>query len=151
VTPNLIGRWQTRIAMLLTLGILVTLIFALSYNPEGRNDGEPGSINEDFFIVLFSVLVLGLIWDIVWILAQRLRWDRDWPPAFQWATAIIEGALIWLLLNNGGLPNIPAEEAPPFGVFLFHYGAVFVVTWVWVQGPMRALFPRWRFHGGRIV
>lgn len=147
----MLGRWQTRAAMLLTWGILISFIFALSHNPEGRNDGEPGSLNEDFFIVLFSVLVLGFAWDVCWILLQKLRWDRDWPAAFQWATAIVEGILVWVLLANGALPFIPGEEAPSGMVFFFHYGLIFLVTYVFVQGPMRALFPRWRFHGGRIA
>lgn len=151
LTPTLFGRWQTRTAMMLTFGVIISLIFALAYNPEARNDFNNGALNEDFFIVLAAVLVLGWIWDIVWILLQKLRWDRDWPPAFQWATAIVEGVAVWLLLDNGLLPFIPEEEAPPFGVFLFHYLVIFFVTFFWVQGPMRALFPHWRFYGGRIV
>jgi len=151
MTPNLLGRWQTRAAMFLTWGVLISFLFALFYNPEGRNDGNPGALNEDFFIVLFAVLILGFFWDVAWILLQRLRWDRDWPGAFQWGAALVEGVFAWILLANGALPFIPAEEAPPGSVFFFHYGLIFLVTWVFIQGPMRALFPRWRFYGGRIV
>lgn len=151
MTPTLLGRWQTRLATFLTIGVIVSFFFAVFYNPEERNDGNPGAINEDFFIVLFAIMLIGLLWDIAWILVQRLRWDRDWPPAFQWATAIIEGVLVWILLDNGALPWIPEEEAPPGSVFVFHYGLVFLLIFIWVQGPMRALLPRWRFHGGRIT
>ncbi len=151
MTPNLFGRWQTRTAMLLTWGVFISLVFALAYNPEERNDFNPGSINEDFFTILITVLILGFAWDILWILLQKFRWDRDWPAAFQWATAAVEGVLVWILLSNGALPGIPAEDAPPGGIFFFHYGLIFLVTYWFVQGPMRAIFPRWRFHGGRIV
>lgn len=137
--------------MMLTFGVLISLIFAFAHNPEGRNDFNPGTLNEDFFIVLASILVLGWAWDIAWILLQKLRWDRDWPPAFQWGTAFIEGVLVWLLLDNGLLPFIPEEEAPSIAVFLFHYLSIFFVTFAWVQGPMRAMYPHWRFYGGRIV
>jgi hypothetical protein len=144
MTPTIMGRWQTRLAMLGTFGSIISLIFALTYQPE-----ESG-FNEGFFVVLGFVAGVGLVWDIVFILLQRLRWDRDWPAVFQVAAGVIEGALIWGLLQTTGLPRIP-EGSLPFGVFLGQYGSIWLVTFVFVQGPMRAFFPRWRFSGGRIV
>ncbi len=138
--PTLMGRWQTRLAMLGTWGALVTLLFALSYN----------GFNNDFFWVLGYVAAFGLVWDVIWILVQRLRWDRDWPAAFQWATAAIEGLLVYLLIDNFGLPGVK-EGVTPRDIFAAHYGTVFIVTYLWVQGPMRALYPRWRFTGGRVI
>jgi hypothetical protein len=137
--------------MLLTWGVIISAAFAFAYNPGGRNHFHAGALNEDFFIVLGCVLVAGFAWDVAWILVQRLRWDRDWPPAFQWAAAIVEGAFTWLLLSNGVLPFIPAAESPPGRVFVLHYGLIFLVTFCFVQGPMRALYPRWRYYGGRLV
>lgn len=138
MTPTLIGRWQTRIVVLATLGSLVTAVFAVLY-------GSPL-----FFLVLAYVAIFGLAWDIIYSALQLLRWDRDWPAAFQVAAGIVEGALIYALLTVTGLPGIPAGLVP-LGIFVSHYGLVWLVTFVWVQGPMRALFPFWRFHGGRIV
>ena len=144
MTPTLIGRWQTRLAMLGVFGGLISLIFAVSYQPE-----ESG-FNEGFFVVLGFVAGIGLAWDFVFILLQRLRWDRDWPAVFQVLAGIAEGALIWALLEGTGLPRIE-QGTLPFGIFLGQYGSIWLVTFIFVQGPMRAVFPRWRFSGGRIV
>jgi hypothetical protein len=138
MTPTLLGRWQTRIAMLGTLGLLITAIFAWV---------EDSRI---FFYVLGYVALFGIGWDIGYMLLQQLRWDRDWPPVFQWAAGAWEGAFLYVILDRFGLPGI-GEGIVPLRLFVLHYGSVFLVTWLWVQGPMRALFPRWRFHGGRIV
>ena len=144
MTPTLIGRWQTRLAMLGVFGGLISLIFAVSYQPE-----ESG-FNEGFFVVLGFVAGIGLAWDFVFILLQRLRWDRDWPAVFQVLAGIAEGALIWAFLEGTGLPRIE-QGTLPFGIFLGQYGSIWLVTFICVQGPMRAVFPRWRFSGGRIV
>ena len=103
MTPTLWGRWQTRTAMLLTWGVLISLIFAFIKGI--YVDEDAGPFHEDFFWVLFTVLVLGWVWDIVWILLQRLRWDRDWPPAFVWGTAFVEGVLVWEKAYFGGLSH----------------------------------------------
>lgn len=142
MTPTLIGRWETRLAMLATWGALITLLFALFNGPEG--------FNETFFYVLVYVLVFGFAWDFAFILVQRLRWDRDWPAVFQVVSGVLEGALIFVLIRLTGLPGIP-EDGVALGTFLAHYGLVWLVTFIWVQGPMRALLPRWRFTGGRVV
>lgn len=142
VTPTLIGRWQTRLAMLGTLGALVTLLFALLHGPDG--------FNETFFYVLGYVALFGLAWDVVFIRIQRFRWDRDWPGVFQFIGGVFEGALVFALLESTGLPGIE-QGSVSFPLFLSHYGLVWLTTYCWVQGPMRALFPRWRFTGGRVV
>lgn len=142
MTPTLLGRWQTRIAMLGTWGVLISLIFAWTRGEDG--------FNETFLYVLGYVALFGLAWDVAFILIQRLRWDRDWPGAFQLAAGIIEGALVFGLIRTTGLPGIE-EGGVSIGLFIAHYGTVWVVTYIWVQGPMRALFPRWRFTGGRLV
>ena len=66
MTPTLIGRWQTRILLLGTLGILVTIPFSLN--------GE-----SVYFQVLLAIAVLGCLWDIVYNQLQTVRWDHDWP------------------------------------------------------------------------
>jgi hypothetical protein len=138
MTPVLLGRWETRIAMLATLGLLITALFALGYD------------DSTFFEVLFYVGLFGIGWDVVYIALQQLRWDRDWPAAFQVATGIWEGVFLYLVIDNIGLPGIE-EGMVPMGRFIAHYGLVWLSIFVWVQGPMRAVFPFWRFHGGRII
>ena len=54
--------------MLATLGLLVTLAFAVAFN------------SLIFFPVLFWVFAFGLLWDALFIALQSLRWDRDWGP-----------------------------------------------------------------------
>lgn len=137
MTPTLMGRWQTRLIMLATLGVLVTAAFAVT---------RPGP----FFLILAYVLGFGLIWDILYILLQTLRWDRDWPAAFQVANGIVEGLLIYGLIAVVGLPGIQ-QGSVAVGTFVAHYGLVWLTIFVWLQGPMRVILPRWRFHGGRLV
>lgn len=138
MTPTLVGRWQTRLAMLATLGLLVTLVFALV-----ARDAR-------VFVVLIFVLVFGVAWDVLWIVLQKFRWERDWPAAFQIGAAIVEGIWLYLVLALVGLPFI-ARGTLGFGLFLAQYGLVWLVTFIWVQGPMRTLFPRWRYNGGRLI
>lgn len=138
MTPTLIGRWQTRICMLGTLGAIVTAIFAVTKDSEA------------FFIVLGFVVLFGLAWDVLYIALQRLRWDRDWPTSFQVAAAIVEGALLFALLELVGLPGID-KGAVGIGLFTAHYGLVWFSTFLFTQGPMRVVVLRWRYNGGRVV
>jgi hypothetical protein len=120
------------------LGVLVSAIFALIYR------------SELFFLVLGYVALFGLAWDVLYIVLQRFRWDRDWPAAFQVLNGVIEGVFLYLLIATVGLPGI-ATGSVPLWLFALQYGLVWLVTFLWAQGPMRALFPFWRFHGGRVV
>ena len=138
MTPTLFGRWQTRLATLGTLGVIVTAIFFAAYK------------DERFFLVLGYITLFGIGWDVIWIALQKLRWDRDWPAAFQVVAGVVEGVLVYSLIRMAGLPWIETKSVA-IEVFTAHYGAVWLVIFIWVQGPMRALFPRWRFSGGRII
>ena len=138
MTPVLLGRWQTRILLLATLGSVVAAIFAAA-----RSD-------EAFFIVLAAVALLGLVWDALYIAIQRLRWDRDWPTSFQVAAGLIEGVLVFLLLEFTGLPGIDSG-AVGLGIFSAHYGITWLLVFLATQGPMRVLAPHWRYDGGRLA
>lgn len=122
--------------MLATFGVAITAIFAVR---------SPGP----FFVVLAYVLGFGLVWDVVYIALQRLRWDRDWPAAFQVAAGVWEGLWLYAAISIFRLPGI--DDPVPASVFAAHYGIIWLVTFLWVQGPMRVVFPYWRFHGGRVV
>lgn len=140
MTPTLPGRWQTRLALLAVLGVPVTALFALF------NRDAAGTL----FLILLYVALLGLGWDVLYILLQRLRWERDWPPVFQLAGGAAEAALLFALLATSGLPAIRGGSVPP-GLFCGMYCTVWLVTFAATQGPLRAVFPRWRFNGGRLV
>jgi hypothetical protein len=138
MTPTLIGRWQTRLLLLGTLGVLVTI---------------PFSLNGDslYFQVLLAIAVLGCIWDIVYNQLQTLRWDHDWSAILQLATGIWEAFFFYVpfkflisnILKIGFLnTDIPLDK------FLIHYSCIWLAVFTASQTLMRVIFPRWRFHGG---
>ncbi len=136
MTPTFLGRIQTRFLLLLSLGLSITFFWSLFagiwfftlfafFQP---------------FLVLFFVLFAGIGWDLLFTLAQRLRWDRDWPPALQWLAGILEMIPAWLFAALIGVP---------WWLFLLHYWSVWLAVFVATQGPMRIIFPRWRYDGGQ--
>jgi hypothetical protein len=137
MTPTLIGRWQTRILLLGTLGILVTIPFSLN--------GE-----SVYFQVLLAIAVLGCLWDIVYNQLQTVRWDHDWPATLQVGAGIWEAFFFYVpfrylisnILNIGWLIDIPFDK------FLLHYACIWLAVFTASQTLMRIIFPRWRFHGG---
>jgi hypothetical protein len=144
VTPILFGRWQTRTFLLWTIGALVTFIVTLFY------DGP----NDIFWEVLFYIWLFGLGWDMLYIAIQQLKWDRDWPPYAQWAAAAWEGLFLSLVIGYVGLPGIDKGffgENEILDRYIVHYTLVWFFTFWASQTLMRAWFPMWRFHGGRIV
>jgi hypothetical protein len=137
MTPTLFGRWQTRILLLGSYGLLVTLFFVWRYE---------GSYTP--LALLGYVIVFGLVWDVLYQWTQRFRWDSDWPPAFQLMAGIIEAAFLWLLIQILG-EQLPGVDPLSFGRFAAHYWSVWTVAFLLSQGPMRIWFPRWRFNGGQ--
>lgn len=131
--PILIGRWQTRIGLMATVGLLLTLAFAAAYN-----SSTP-------LILLAYVIIFGLAWDVLYDVLQRQRWDEDWPPLFALIGGLVEGALIWLLVPV--LPGVVPTLT--FTQFALHYLTVFLVTFALMLGPIRVVLPHWRFRGGR--
>lgn len=135
MTPTLFGRWQTRLLLLGTLGLLVTAVFAFALR----------SITP--FVLLAVVLFAGFGWDVLYQLLQKLRWDRDWPPNLQ----LLAG--IWEMIFLAGLTyGLRLFGAPPaWWQFAWHYSAVWLVTFLASQSIMRLFFPRWRYNGGQWV
>jgi len=135
MTPTLPGRWQIRVFLLTTLGLIISLPVSLVV----------GNVVPLF--VLLYVLLFGLAWDVIYQFITSYRWDRDWPTSFQVAAGIIEGALVWGLILTKKLPGIPA--APPFIVFLVQYGVIWLSIFVLTQGPLRVFWLKWRYQGGQ--
>ena len=52
MTPTLNGRWQTRSAMLATIGVMITALFAWNYD------------DSTFFKVLLYVGIFGVVWQV---------------------------------------------------------------------------------------
>lgn len=146
MTPILFGRWQTRIFLLATIGLIVSLPFALGIigpNPDGQ-------FHPIFFWVIFWVGALGLLWDILYNYLQQYLWDHDWPGAFQFFACIAEGIVLGLLLQFIGLPFIIRSQFN-LGWFVVQYTAVSVIAYFLSWAVMRVLFPRWRFRGGKWI
>ncbi|MCU0541811.1 MAG: hypothetical protein MUE44_06420 [Oscillatoriaceae cyanobacterium Prado104] len=141
MTPTLFGRWQTRLFLLATVGILVTLPFYL-----GLINSKPSSI---YFWVLGYVALFGIGWDMLYIYLQHFRWDRDWPGAFQFIAGIWEAIFVAVLITIIGLPGIPKEDFD-LAAFALHYSLVWLAIYLASQTVMRILFPYWRFRGGQL-
>lgn len=135
MTPILFGRWQTRLLLFATVGLLVTFIFGWLYQAYIT-----------LLVVLGYVLLIGFLWDILYNYIQiTYRWDQDWPPLFQLISGIVEGLLLWIIW-----PYLPGVDLYlSLDHFLIHYSAVWIVIFLSTQGPLRILFPRWRYDGGR--
>jgi hypothetical protein len=138
MTFTLFGRWQTRIFLISTVGVLVTVPFAaiVSYSPL------------TFLLILFYLTLLGLIWDGLYNFLQQFKWDRDWPGVFQLFAGIWEALFLITLIKSIGLPLIPKTLAIP--IFIVHYIFVWSAIYLSSQILMKLLFPHWRFRGGRL-
>ena len=135
MTPTLLGRWQIRIFLLATVGLLITLIVSLIVR------------NSVPLFALLYVLLFGLAWDAIYQVITSYRWDRDWPTSFQVAAGVIEGALVWGLILTKTLPGI--SMPPPFYVFLIQYGIIWLSIFLLTQGPLRIFWLKWRYQGGQ--
>lgn len=147
MTPTLLGRWQTRLFLLGTVGALITLIFGFLFN----NFVTP-------FALLGYILLFGFIWDILYNFLQSLRWDRDWPPLFFVGGGLLEALLVWglvkadflwVMLGLAGLPGVNPGLA--FAQFAAHYCTVFIVTLLLMLSLMKVVFLKWRFRGGELI
>jgi hypothetical protein len=145
VVPTLNGRIQTRIFLLAVVGGLITLIIV----PFLPGSAPLGDKYRDGFLVLASVAVLGVFWELLYHLLMQWRWEKDWPTLFGLVEGVPEGALIWILLSVGAIPGIVGTVGG--AAFLIQFILVWLGVWLVANGPMRVPFIRWRFHGGRLV
>jgi hypothetical protein len=147
MTPTLLGRWQTRLLLLGTVGVLITLMFGALYS----NFITP-------LALLGYVIVIGFGWDILYNFLQTCRWERDWPPIFFAGAGLIEGIFIWGLIKAAGLWHLFGLNHMPgvapdltAGRFIAHYSTVWLVTFLILLGPMKIILVNWRFRGGRLL
>jgi hypothetical protein len=143
--PTLIGRVQTRVALLAVIGGLVTVIIC----PVLPVSAPLADRYRDGFLVLAAVIVLGVGWEFVYHFLMQWRWEKDWPTLFGLVTLVPEGLLVWLLLQAGAIPGIAGSVSAP--AFCVQFLAVWLAVWLVANGPMRVPFIRWRFNGGRLA
>lgn len=136
MTPTLRGRWQTRLVLNLTVGVVLTALWG-------------GVLREvaPAFVMLGYMTVLGWVWDVGYNRLQTRRWDHDWPPVLYLVGAGWEMGVLSILMSTLNLPG----SAETYGVFpmLGQYSLIGVVSFLLMFGPLRVLFPRWRFRGGQ--
>ena len=144
MTPTLFGRLQTRLfALALAGGLWTLLITPLLPAMGGTSDRYKAT-----FSVLAVVMVVGLGWEFVYHFLQQFRWEKDWPTMFGLLTGVNEGVLTWLIISGGWAP---VHVDVPGNAFVLHFATTWLVTFLFVNGPIRVLLLRWRFRGGRII
>lgn len=148
MTPTLFGRIQTRLFIVLVIGSLWTL-FVVPFLPGTGGLGYLDVLARAE-VVLLWVAGVGIIWELLYHLLQQFRWEKDWPILFAFLVGIPEGLLAWFLVNPAQLGLTPGGGVAT-STFLVHFTTTWVVTWLWVVGPHRMVFIRWRFEGGRLV
>ena len=143
MTPTLLGRWETRIVLYVFLGLPITLLYSLYLK---RWEWLPFW---DPFVFISLILVAGLILDILYIQLQNLRWEGDWPFAFQFAVSIGEFFLVYWLMSEGWFDQLLIDGGGriPFSTAAYHFAWVFVPSFLMLLGPLQIFFVRWRFKG----
>ncbi|MBG0833024.1 hypothetical protein HS041_35565 [Planomonospora sp. ID67723] len=145
MVPTLIGRIQTRLFLLATVGVVITLL-VMPIVP-----GVTGPLGERYttgLLVLVAVGVLGIAWELLYHFLMQFRWEKDWPTMFGLLTLVPEGLLLYFLLRSGAVDFI---DPIPSAAFWTHFTVVWVSMWLVANGPMRVPFIRWRFRGGRVL
>ncbi|HEX9992759.1 MAG TPA: hypothetical protein VGB14_07520 [Acidimicrobiales bacterium] len=145
MTPTLIGRIETRIFVLVVVGGLWTLLVS-PFLPGIPGEAGLGDVYELTFEVLATVLLAGLVWELVYHLLQQFRWEKDWPALFGLLTGINEG-----IVAHFATKALFDVDVLPGSAYVVHFTTTWLLTWFFVNGPMRVLFLRWRFDGGRIL
>jgi hypothetical protein len=144
MVPTLAGRIQTRVFLLATVGVVLTVLIT----PVLPVSTTLGQTYRTTFSILVSVAVLGIGWEFIYHGLQQFRWEKDWPTMFGLLTGINEGLLLWALITAGVIPN---ADGTPGAAFVVHFAVVWVGVWLFANGPMRVPFIRWRFQGGRLL
>ena len=145
--PTLNGRIQTRVLALGVIGLVVLLLITPLLPTGDLSTAQSYRVTVS---VLLAVIIVGVIWELLYHFLQQFRWEKDWPTMFGLLTAINEGIVIWLLVRYTTIV-VPEELRPPLSAFLIQFIITWLVFWLIVNGPIRVMFHRWRFSGGRFL
>lgn len=144
--PTLLGRIQTRILLFLAVGVPVTAIYAYALD-----DFRFLLPRVEPFVILLALFLVGLALDPLYIRLQRLRWDRDWPFAFQLAAFVFEFLIVLGLVWLDVVPFVPSRViATTDGLWtvLVHFLLVVSLSFVALLGIVQIFLVRWRYKGG---
>jgi hypothetical protein len=64
-------------------------------------------------MVPLSVIVVGVLWELVNYFVVRWRREKDWPALFGLVGGVPEGMLIWILLSAGAIPGSGLAASEP--------------------------------------
>jgi hypothetical protein len=138
MTSTLFGRVQTRLFVVFTVGLLWTLLVTPFL-------GLPYRVT---LTTLGWVALLGIVvWEPLFHLLQQFRWEKDWPAIYLLLQVIPEAVLVRVVLDR----TLDVAEPVGLGVFSVHFATTWLAIFLFLQGPMRVPFLRWRFRGGRIL
>lgn len=129
--PSLTGRLQTRVAMMVTIGLIWSAIVAIFSSASFAS----------LVTVLVLATVLGLGWEYLYHRYSQTRWDRDFPSGLFLVMGFVE--LIPVLAITSTLDM-------PVSVVAIHFLGIWLLVWLFLQGPIRVVVPRWRFRHGRL-
>jgi hypothetical protein len=147
MVPTLAGRIQTRLFLLLIVGVPWTAIIS-AVGPHAA--GPSGHLYGVTYWVLAEVAIVGcLFWEPLYHFLMQFRWEKDWPIMFGLLEGIPEGLLAYGLLHAVGPKYVPAVATT--GTFVTQFATLWVLVWLVAIGPMRVIVPRWRFRGGRVL
>jgi hypothetical protein len=142
MTPTLIGRWQTRVALLGTVGVLWTLLL-VPFLP--RHGAALTAAYRTGFTAIAITIVIGVIaWDPIYHGLQQFRWEKDWPTLYALLNGVNEAVTTWLLLRA-------LRPAVATGPFVAHFATTWILVWLVTIGPIRVVLLRRRFIGGRVL
>src|SRR3954447_18489468 len=134
MVPILLGRIQTRLFLLATVGVAVTALVT----PVLPGVDSPYRTT---FTILAAVGVLGVGWELIYHFLMQFRWEKDWPTLFGLVTVVNEGILVWLLLRAGSLPAVPKVLSTLN--FVIDLVVVWLSSGVSVNGGMRVFCVHW--------
>jgi hypothetical protein len=138
MTFTLVGRWQIRLLLLATIGLLMTISISIR---------SGGAIGERTSIVLIYLTGFGLCWDLLYHQLQRWRWDGDWNGLLQLGGAIWEGLFLVALIQLG-LPGLDRSNFQLAG-FIGFYSLFCLLNFAIGHTLLRILAPYSRFNGGK--
>lgn len=146
MTPTFSGRVQTRLLLFLLIGIPVSILFAYLWGDSGFDQG----VLLLLLTLLVTITIIGLVLDVVYIGLQRLRWDRDWPFAYQFFFSWVEFGIAAWAAEGGLVPFFPETlSADLWTMMITHFAVIFVLSFLALLGPLQVLSLRWRYNGGQ--
>ncbi len=169
---SLSGRIQTRLIIIITVGSIVTAL-ATPFIPSSSlsqmgmsnvimtrfattilNPNQQGILFVNYqmaFETLGLMAGVGVLWELIYFQAEKLRHDRDWPAVFVLFQVLPEGVVLWYVAHMAGV--FPAGtlglSSPVLEMFVIHLALVWLAIWMFLLGPMRVLAPYWHWHGGQ--